>query len=137
MEELVPTVVGDRRAHEGGDGRDLALWHVTVTFAGEPTDASLLRSGLERLSHERPFLVSARFAADRVEIRYWDEAEDVDDAAAMALRLWADHRESAGLPPWRAVGLEVLERATVHQRGERNELSLIPPPLVLGEVRPL
>jgi len=135
VEDLVPTVVGDRRGSETGRAREPVLWHVTVTFAGEATDPSLLRSGLERLSHERPFLVSARFAADRVEIRYWDEAEDVDDAAAMALRLWTDHRESAGLPAWRAVGLEVLDRGTVHERGERN--SLIPPPLVLGEVRPL
>lgn len=135
MDELVSTVEGDRPRHEAASRREPALWHVTVTFAGEATDPARLRSGLERLSHERPFLVSARFAADRVEIRYWDEADDVDDAAAMALRLWADHRESAGLPAWRAVGLEVLDRGTVHERGERN--SLIPPPLVLGEVRPL
>ena len=114
--------------------RELKLWHVTVTFAGDCVPPAELRSGLERLAAERPFLVSARYGADRAEVTYWDEAEDVDDAAALALRLWADHRDSAGLPPWRAVGLEVLDRGTVHERGERG---LIPQGLVLGEVRPL
>lgn len=137
MEESVPTVVGDRVGLMPDAGREPVMWHVTVTFSGEPADPVALRTGLERLSQERPFLVSARYAADRVEIRYWDEAEDVDDAAAMALRLWADHRASAGLPDWHAVGLEVLDRGTVHERGERREHSLIPATLVLGEVRPL
>ena len=146
MDESGPTVLGARAERPVGrgavdgrgaeTGRDLALWHVTVTFAGEVADPAVLRAGLEQLTHERPFLVSARFAADRVEIRYWDEAEDVDDAAALALRLWAEHRTSAGLPDWRAVGLEVLDRATLHDRGERRD-SLIPSTLVLGEVRPL
>lgn len=137
MEELVPAVADDCPRVETLDLREPALWHVTVTFAGVPVDPAALRSGLEQLAHERPFLVSARYAADRVEIRYWDEADDVDDAAALALRLWADHRESSGLPDWRAVGLEVLDRGTVHERGERSEASLIPSTLVLGEVRPL
>jgi hypothetical protein len=137
VDESGPTVVGDRVAGLSDDGSpDLALWHVTVTFAGDAVDPVELRTGLERLTHERPFLVSARFACDRVEITYWDEAEDVDDAAALALRLWADHRSSAGLPPWRAVGLEVLDRGTLHERGERRDC-LISPRLVLGEVRPL
>jgi hypothetical protein len=113
---------------------EMPLWHVTVTFAGCPTDPATLRAGLQRLSEERPFLQSARYAGDRVEVRYWDEAEDIDDAAAMALRLWRDHRASAGLPDWHAVGLEVLDRDTVRSRGERGQ---IPPALVLGEVRPL
>lgn len=141
MDESGPTALGNRVGTSqdvGSDetGPELALWHVTVTFAGEPVEPGDLRAGLERLTHERPFLVSARFAAARVEIRYWDEAEDVDDAAALALRLWADHRASAGLPDWRAVGLEVLDRSTVHERGGRRD-SLIPKTLVLGEIRPL
>ena len=113
---------------------DLPLWHVTVTLAGKPTDSHALRAGLERLTHQSPFLASARYACDRVEVRYWDEAEDIDDAAAMALRLWHEHRESAGLPDWHVVGLEVLDRATLRERGDRG---VIPPALVLGEVRPL
>ncbi len=141
MEELGPTVLGNRvgvSQDVGSQATDpeLALWHVTVTFAGSGVEPDELRAGLERLAQERPFLVSARFAADRVEIRYWDEAEDVDDAAALALRLWADHRASAGLPEWRAVGLEVLDRGTLRERGERGD-GLIPQTLVLGEVRPL
>ncbi|MFZ5871562.1 MAG: hypothetical protein ACOYXW_13695 [Actinomycetota bacterium] len=113
---------------------DLPLWHVTVTLAGPPTDAVRLRSALQRLTRESPFLASARYALDRVEVRYWDEAEDIDDAAAMALRLWGEHRDSAGLPDWHVVGLEVLDRSTLRERGDRG---LIPPALVLGEVRPL
>src|SRR3712207_8690624 len=42
---------------------------------------------------------------------------DVDDAAALALRLWGDHRVSCELPGWREVGLEVLNRDTVRARG--------------------
>ena len=34
----------------------------------------------------------------------------------MALRLWGEHRQTAGLPPWEIVGLEVIDRATYHQR---------------------
>jgi hypothetical protein len=113
---------------------DLPLWHVTVTMAGPPVDAGRLRAGLQRLTQESPFLASARYAEDRVEVRYWDEAENIDDAAAMALRLWHDHRASAGLPDWHVAGLEVLNRETLRARGERG---LIPPALVLGEVRPL
>lgn len=37
-------------------------------------------------------------------------------AAAVALRLWGEHRQTAGLPPWEIVGLEVIDRATYHQR---------------------
>lgn len=132
--DTLPGVIPVEEEREGVDEHDLPLWHVTVTFAGAPVDPVELRAGLQRLAEERPFLASARYAADRVEIRYWDEAEDVDDAAAMALRLWHDHRPSAGLPDWRAVGLEVLDRDTLRSRGDRG---LIPSALVLGEVRPL
>lgn len=113
---------------------DLPLWHVTVTYAGCPVDAADLRVGLQRLTQESPFLASARYSNDRVELRYWDEAEDVDDAAAMALRLWSEHRASTGLPAWRVVGLEVLDRETLRSRGERG---LVPSGSVLGDVRPL
>jgi hypothetical protein len=116
------------------DDRQLPLWHVTVTFAGAPVDPEQLRAGLQRLTEQSPFLASARYARDRVEVRYWDEAEDIDDAAAMALRLWNDHRASAGLPEWQAVGLEVLDRETLRSRGDRAQ---IPRALVVGEVKPL
>jgi hypothetical protein len=93
------------------------MWHVVLTVAGDPVPEAELRCALERLAHERPFLLTARYASDRAEIRYWDEAERLEDAAALALRLWGEHRQSAGLPGWRVVGLEVLDRETFRQRG--------------------
>jgi hypothetical protein len=96
---------------------ELPLWHVTLTLSGDPVPAEQLRDALNRLLEERPFMLSVRYSSDRVELRFWDEAEDVDDAAAIALRLWGDHRGSAQLPRWRVVGLEVLDRETLHARG--------------------
>lgn len=93
------------------------LWHVTLTLAGDPVPAEQLTAALNRLVEERPFMLSVRYALDRVELRFWDEAEDVDDAAAIALRLWSEHRGTTGLPRWRVVGLEVLDREIVHARG--------------------
>ena len=113
---------------------ELSLWHVTVVVSGAAVPVEPLRTALDQLRRQHPFLASVRYAADRVEIRYWDEAEDIDDAAAMALRIWPENRDSAGLPDWRVVGLEVLDRGTLRERSERG---LVPPALVLGEVRPL
>jgi hypothetical protein len=110
-----------------------ALWHVTLTVSGEPVNADGLRDALERLAAERPFMVSVRYGMDRAELRYWDEADDIDDAAALALRLWGDHRASAHLPDWHVVGLEVLDRPTMLARGEERQHS----PLVATGVRPL
>ncbi|WP_345714194.1 hypothetical protein, partial [Kineococcus glutinatus] len=98
---------------------DAQLWSVTLTVAGDAVDPAQLRAGLERLVGERPFLSSVRYCADRAEVRYWDEADGLDDAAAMALRLWGEHRRSAGLPDWRPVGLEVVDRGTVEHRAAR------------------
>ena len=50
------------------------MWHVTLTVAGHPVAVAEIRSGLERLEHEHPFLLSARYAPDRAELRYWEEA---------------------------------------------------------------
>ena len=94
----------------------LTMWHVTLTVVGEPLEADEVRAALERLAHERPFLLTARYAADRAELRYWEEARDLDDAAALALRLWGEHRRTAELPPWRVVGLEVVDRVTYQRR---------------------
>jgi hypothetical protein len=110
-----------------------ALWHVTLTVGGDPVEPTGLRDALERLAAERPFMVSMRYGLDRAELRYWDEAEDLDDAAALALRLWGDHRASADLPDWRVVGLEVLDRSTMQSRGDERSTS----PLVATGVRPL
>ena len=79
------------------------MWHVTLTVVGDAVEAAEVRAALERLAHEQPFLLSARYAADRAELRYWEEARDLEDAAALALRLWGEHRLTAELPPWRVV----------------------------------
>lgn len=100
------------------------MWYVTVTVAGDPVDPVEVRAALERLSAERPFLMAGRYAADRAEVRYWEEAAYLEDAAALALRLWGEHRESAALPRWEVVGLEVLERDVFHLRGEAGELDV-------------
>lgn len=123
-----------------GTASSLPMWFVTVTFAGAPVPDEHLQAGLHRLTRERPFLVSVRYRCDRVEIRYWDEAEDLDDAAALALRLWFDHRDSAGLPDWAPVALEVLDQATARERSGRSsatDQASGTPPLLLGGVAPL
>ncbi|MFT9671065.1 hypothetical protein ACMZ5F_25065 [Streptomyces rhizosphaericola] len=92
------------------------LWHITLSVSGAETPLQEVRRGLEQLAHDHPFLLTSRYAADHAEIRYWEEARDLHDAAAVALRLWGEHRSSAQLPPWKIVGLEVIDRETYHQR---------------------
>ncbi|NAZ82209.1 hypothetical protein GTR02_10300 [Kineococcus sp. R8] len=98
----------------------LPLWSVTLTLAGEHADVAEVRAGLDRLLAESPFLSSVRYSGHRAELRYWDEAEGADDAAAMALRLWPEHRDSAGLPDWCVVGVEVVDRGTVEHRAAQR-----------------
>lgn len=92
------------------------LWHVVLNVAGERAPLAGVRSGLERLADDHPFLLTARYAADRAEIRYWEQARDLHDAAAVALRLWGEHRATARLPAWEIVGLEVVDRTTYRKR---------------------
>lgn len=93
-----------------------------------------VRAALERLSVEQPFLVSAGYAGTRAEIRYWDESVDVEGAVVQALRLWSEHERSASLPPWRVVGLEVVDRDTARRRWESQAVQ---PVSTLGEIREL
>jgi len=93
------------------------LWHVTVTVAGDDIDALVVRSALCRLNEQQPFLHSLRYSSRRAEIRYWEEGDTLVDASSLALRVWNEHRESAGLPRWEVVGLEVLERHLFLARG--------------------
>ena len=109
------------------------MWHVTLTVVGAPVEAEQVRAALERLTQERPFLLSARYAVDRAELRYWEEARDLEDAAALALRLWGEHRRTADLPPWRVTGLEVVDRATFQLRAMESPLPALMP---AGGVRP-
>jgi hypothetical protein len=93
------------------DGQNGRLWHVTVTVAGAPMEPLLVRSALARLAAERPFMDSTGCSSGSAEVTYWDEGESLLDVASLALRLWAEHRESAGLPLWEVVGLEVVEKS--------------------------
>ncbi|MFJ8195632.1 hypothetical protein [Streptomyces sp. NPDC096152] len=110
---LTSVAAGDRYE----EPRDLPrLWHITLSVSGEEAPLKEVRRGLEQLAHDHPFLLTSRYANDHAEIRYWEEARDLHDAAAVALRLWGEHRQTAKLPPWEIVGLEVIDRETYHQR---------------------
>lgn len=110
---LTSVTAGDRYE----EPRDLPrLWHITLSVSGEEAPLKEVRRGLEQLAHDHPFLLTSRYANDHAEIRYWEEARDLHDAAAVALRLWGEHRQTAKLPPWEIVGLEVIDRETFHQR---------------------
>ena len=94
------------------------MWHVTLTVAGDPVSSESIKVALERLSDLHPFLLAGRFSTDRAEVRYWEEADDAETAASLALRLWSEHLDSAGLPLWSVVGVEVIDRETFHRRGQ-------------------
>lgn len=111
-----------------------ALWFVTITVSGPRVPSETMREGLERLSLEQPFLVSAAYASSRAEITYWDESIDIEVAVSQAIGLWKDHEESAGLPPWTVVGLEVVDRDTARRRWNSEPNLQI---AGLGEIRPL
>lgn len=96
--------------------RAARLWHVTLSVNGARAPLREVRRALERLAHDHPFMLTSRYAQDHAEIRYWEEARDLYDAAAVALRLWGEHRSTAKLPPWEIVGLEVVDRETYQQR---------------------
>lgn len=108
------------------------LWHVTVTVGGDAVEPLVVRNALRRLSDQRPFLHSLKYAGTRAEIQYWEEADSLLDASSLALRVWNEYRDSAGLPRWEVVGLEVLERSIFLSRG--MEYSVI---VDLQDVTPL
>ncbi len=131
-----PPPPGNQGADPGaGPGADSPgeprLWHLTLTFAGSPVDPARLAASLLALVEGEP-LATVRYGTGRVEISYWDEADDLDDAASLGLALWAEHRRSADLPDWRPVGLEVVDRDTLRARGQR-----VPRPSSPGTLRPL
>ncbi|GAA2257756.1 hypothetical protein GCM10010430_46990 [Kitasatospora cystarginea] len=118
---------------EGPEVDQARLWHVVLSVAGQVTPLAELRAALERLAHDHSFFLTARYAADHAEIRYWEQARDLHDAAAIALRLWGEHKASANLPPWEIVGLEVVDRPTYHKRVAEG---FGDPPPQLGGVHP-
>lgn len=93
------------------------LWHVTVTVAGDQVEPLIVRKALQRLGDQRPFLHSMKYDGARAEIQYWEQAETLLDASSLALRVWNEYRDSAGLPRWEVVGLEVIERRVFQDRG--------------------
>ncbi|MBW8751082.1 MAG: hypothetical protein JF565_06605 [Propionibacteriales bacterium] len=103
------------------------LWHVTVTVAGNVVEPLLVRSALSRLSEQRPFIDSVAFTGDSAELQFWDEGDSMLDVASLALRLWTEHRESAGLPSWEVVGLEVVEKSLRDRRGGGRPLGFHSP----------
>ena len=110
---------------------DVRLWHVTVTVAGAPMEPLIVRAALQRLNDQRPFLSSLRFGPDRAEISYWDEGETLVDVSSLGLRLWNEYRESANLPMWEVVGLEVVERDVRLSREQYDawvDLNVVPRP---------
>ena len=42
------------------------------------------------------------------------------DVASLAMRLWNEHRDSANLPSWEVVGLEVLEKDLRRRTSRRD-----------------
>lgn len=109
-----------------------ALWFVTITVSGERVPPDSVYQALQRLSLEQPFLVSAGYASTRAEVRYWDESVDIEGAVVQALRLWSDHQESAQLPRWTVVGVEVVDKRTARRRWDDAPTMSIG---VLGEIR--
>ncbi|MFI6443556.1 hypothetical protein [Kitasatospora sp. NPDC050543] len=124
---------GEPRVDPPAPAEQARLWHVVLSVAGRETSLTALRAGLERLAHDHSFFLTARYAADHAEIRYWEQARDLHDAAAIALRLWGEHKATANLPAWEIVGLEVVDRTTYHKRVAEG---FGDPPPQLGGVHP-
>lgn len=97
-------------------------WHVTVTVGGDAVEPLLVRAALQRLTEERPFLDTIRFTRSGAELNFWDEGESMLDVASLALRLWNEHRDSAQLPNWEVIGLEVVERRIRRMRSDANAM---------------
>lgn len=92
-------------------GQQGRLWHVTLTVAGTAIEPLLVRGALSRLREERPFIDAVEFTGSSAQLQFWEEGPAMLDVASLALRLWTEHRESAGLPSWEIVGLEVVEKS--------------------------
>lgn len=93
-------------------------WHVTLTLAGEVVEPLIVRAAMQRLDVERQFLGSVISTSDSVEIQFWDQGENMLDVASLAMRLWHEHRESAKLPDWEVVGLEIVEKSLRDRRAQ-------------------
>jgi hypothetical protein len=106
-----------RSVPPSSDVGSFQMWHVTLTVAGEPHPIGTVRNALERLSHNHPFLLEARYDSGRAEVRYWEEAEGMEAAASIASNMWSVNERSSRLPGWDVVGLQVLDRQTYLKQG--------------------
>src|SRR5512144_801067 len=123
---------GEGRRRKPPKRDEPALWFVTITVSGERVPPESVFEALQRLSLEQPFLVSAGYASTRAEVRYWDESVDIKGAVEQALELWSEHEESAQLPRWKVVGVEVVDKRTARRRWDDAPTMSIG---VLGEIR--
>jgi hypothetical protein len=118
---------------DGSLNEPTRLWHVTLSVSGQPMEDALVTRALQRLSEQRPIVHGLRCSADQAEIQFWEEGETLLDAASLALRVWDEYRDTAGLPRWEVVGLEVVERdihaSRLECEGSRRDADL-------HEVRP-
>ena len=85
-------------------------WHVSVTVGGPEVEPLLMRAALMRLAEEHPFLTVMRFHSTSAQLEYWDESPSMSGITDLALNLWREHRESAGLPDWEVLALAIRER---------------------------
>lgn len=92
------------------------LWHVIVTVGGDGNEPAQVRSGLVRLLEEQPFMHAVRYNGRSAELKYWEEGQNVVDVAALAYRLWWEHRDSCRLPDWQTLGLEVVAQEVYAER---------------------
>lgn len=76
----------------------------------------MARAAMQRLTEDRPFLDGVTTTGDSAEIQFWDQGENMLDVASLAMRLWAEHRDSANLPDWELVGLEIVEKRVRDRR---------------------
>ncbi|MFF0739601.1 hypothetical protein ACFYVL_04290 [Streptomyces sp. NPDC004111] len=103
-------------AGAGADEAPDTLWHITLSVCGPAAPLAEVRRALERITHDFPALVNARYAADRAELRYWNEALHLPGATGAALDFWSAHRQGTVLREWGVSGLEVLGRKFYRQR---------------------
>ena len=84
-----------------------ASWERNKIEAEGP-DLPFLKSALERLSDEHPFLLSGRYATDRAEVRYWEEASGGSDKVTLSGLFFQQGQ------------LEIVVRASGSRRGNAS-----------------
>ena len=89
---------------------DRELWHVTLTVGGDahPSRRCVARSsGCPRSARS---CCPGVTPTSRAELQLLGRGRRLLRRCALALRLWGEHRRTAGLPAWSVQGLEVMSR---------------------------